>query len=365
MREENDIADSRSSAPPPIWDEDRKAADFAPERARAAFDGFRSWLSQGGGKWIGGFASLALFSLAIFTLAHTFSQIDFSKVRQALAAISGVEILQAFALTALSYLALTGYDALALWQLKTRVGYKLVALASFASYAFSFNLGFPIVTGAAARYWVYSRQRVSALQVANITIISGATFWLGMTATFGMGMIIRAEAVSVVDRLPAFLNFLIGAATLGGVIAYCVWTAIETRRIRIREHLFELPGLLPTLGQIVLGVADLCCAAGALYVILPEGVDLDFTTFVLIYVFACILGVISHSPGGLGVFEATMLHAVPFDAQEGLLASLLLFRVIYYFIPFIAALALLGADEVARRWSALKDAISKIMETRE
>jgi len=364
MREENDFAAPQSNSTPPTWGDDRSGG-FAPETARAAFDELRRRLPKGTGKWLGAFASLALFTLALFTLANTFSQIDFGNVRQAIVAISGGQILQAFALTALSYLALTGYDALALWQLKIRIGYKLVALASFASYAFSFNLGFPIVTGAAARYWIYSRERATALQVANITIISGATFWLGMTATFGTGMILRAEAVSAVDHLPAFLNFLIGVTIMAGVVAYCVWTAIETRRIRIRNHLFELPGLWPTLGQIILGIADLTCAAGALYVIMPQGIELDFITFLLIYVFACILGVISHAPGGIGVFEATMLHAVPFNAQEGLLASLLLFRLIYYFIPFIAALALLGADEVARRWSDLKDAISKIVETRD
>jgi hypothetical protein len=364
MREENDFARSDSNSTPPTWGDDRSAA-FPQEAARAAFEELRRWMSTGAGKWVGAFASLAIFALALFTLANTFAQIDFGKVRQAVVEISGGQIFQAFGLTALSYLALTGYDALALWQLKMRIGYKLVALASFASYAFSFNLGFPIVTGAAARYWIYSRERATALQVANITIISGATFWLGMTATFGAGMIARAESVSAIDHLPAFLNFMIGVAILAAVVAYCVWTAVEVRLIRIRSHLLELPGLWATLGQIVLGVVDLGCAAGALYVILPHGVDLDFTTFVLIYVFACILGVVSHAPGGIGVFEATMLSAVPYNAQEGLLASLLLFRLIYYFIPFIAALALLGADEVARRWSDLKDAISKIMETRD
>lgn len=366
MREESDFVSSDThSTPHSLWENERSAG-LAQENARAAaFDELRRRLPKGAGKLLGAFASLALFALAAFTLASTFSQIDFKDVRAAIAAISAGQILQAFALTALSYLALTGYDALALWQLKMRIGYKIVALASFASYAFSFNLGFPIVTGAAARYWIYSRERATALQVANITIISGATFWLGMAAMFGAGMIVRAEAVSAIDRLPAFLNFLIGALIVAGVAGYCAWTSFETRLIRIRNHLFELPGLWPTLGQIALGLADLSCAAGALFVLMPQGVDLDFMTFVLIYVFACILGVISHAPGGIGVFEATMLHAVPAQAREGLLASLLLFRLIYYFIPFIAALAMLGADEVTRRWSDLKDAISKIVETRD
>jgi uncharacterized membrane protein YbhN (UPF0104 family) len=366
MREDNDYVGSEPiSTPPALWGRDRIADEGKQNAPQAVFDELRRRLPKGAGKLLGVFASLALFTLAAFTLASTFSQIDFGKVRAAVVAISGAQIFQAFALTVLSYLALTGYDALALRQLKMRVGYKTIALASFASYAFSFNLGFPIVTGAAARYWVYSRERATALQVANITIISGTTFWLGMTAMFGIGMIVRAKSISEIDLLPAYLNFFVGALIVVGVVGYCAWTSFETRRIRIRNHLFELPGLWPTLGQILLGVADLSCAAGALFVLMPQGLDLDFMTFVLIYVFACILGVISHAPGGIGVFEATMLHAVPANAQESLLASLLLFRLIYYFIPFIAALALLGADEITRRWDGLKEAISKIVENRD
>ena len=366
MREESDFARSEPIATPPaLWEGNRSSDDARQSAPHAAFDELRRRLPKGAGKILGAFASLAVFTLATFTLASTFSQINYGELRAAIVAMSGGQLLQALAFTALSYLALTGYDALALLQLKMRMRYPTVALGSFASYAFSFNLGFPIVTGAAARYWVYSRERATALQVANITIISGATFWLGMTAMFGVGMIVRAESISAIDRLPALVNFMIGALIVSGVVAYCVWTSIETRRIRIRSHLFELPGLWPTLGQVVLGVADLSCAAAALFVLMPEGHGLDFMTFVVIYVFACILGVISHAPGGIGVFEATMLHAVPAHAQESLLASLLLFRLIYYFIPLIAALAFLGADEVNRRWDDLKDAISKIVENRD
>jgi uncharacterized membrane protein YbhN (UPF0104 family) len=367
MREESDFAGTETApAPPELGEDDRNSYRDIRERARqATFDELRRRLPPGWEKILGGVASLALFAFAAFILARTFAQIHFTDVRAAIAATTGSQVLEALGFTALSYLALTGYDELALRQLKMSVRYRIVALASFTSYAFSFNIGFPIVTGAAVRYWVYSRAQATALQVANITIISGATFWLGMTAVFGAGLMMRAEQISSIDGLPSVVNFLVGALTLAGVAYYCAWVSLATRRMRIRGHIFELPGFWPTAGQTVLGVADLCCAAAALFVLLPEGHGLDFITFVAVYVFACILGVISHAPGGIGVFEAIMLHAVPSHSQESLLASLLLFRLIYYFIPFILALALLGADEVGRRWEGLKDAISKIVENRD
>jgi glycosyltransferase 2 family protein len=92
-------------------------------------------------------------------------------------------------------------------------------------------------------------------------------------------------------------------------------------------------------------------------VLLPESHRLDFFTFAAVYVFACALGIASYAPGGIGVFEATMLKALPVPSQEGLLASLLLFRIIYYLVPFVLALALLGAYEGLRRWPGLKEAM--------
>jgi uncharacterized membrane protein YbhN (UPF0104 family) len=317
------------------------------------------------GKALGGVASLAVFALAGFILAGVVSSVKFADVRGAIAAMSAEQVLGALLLTALSYLALTGYDELALRQLGLRVRYRIAALASFTSYAFSFNLGFPVVTAAAVRYWIYSRIGVSAVQVANITVIAGVTFWLGMASVVGAGLMARAGELAAIDKLPTFVNFALGLLICAGVGYYLVWVSLRRRSVRLRGHRFELPGFIPSLGQTILGVADLCCAAAALYALLPQDTHLDFFTFASVYVFACVLGVVSHAPGGIGVFEATMLNALPGHSQESLLASLLLFRVIYYFLPFILALALLGADEGSRRWTSLRETITRIMEARE
>lgn len=321
-------------------------------------------LAPSAAKIVGGLVSLSLFLLAGFILVRVFSSIHFSDLRAAMAATSAGQLLGALPFAALSYVALTGYDALALRQLGVRVPYRVTSLASFASYAFSFNLGFPLVTSAAVRFWVYSRVGLTALEVANITVIAGVTFWLGMTAAVGAGLAARAGEIAAIDRLPAFLNWILGVLVLAGVLAYIVWVSLSRRCVRLRGRLFELPGFGLTIGQMVLGVVDLCCAAGSLYALLPAHDGLDFFTFVSIYVFACILGIVSHAPGGIGVFEATMLHALPAHSQESILAPLVLFRLIYYFAPFLLALALLGADEGARRWGSLREAISKIIEDR-
>ena len=328
------------------------------------FKSLRDRLPKGALSALGVAASLAVFALAAYILGKTLSNLSYADLLNAFRATSATQILAALALSTLSYLFLTGYDVVALRHLRAHAPYRVAALASFASYAISFNIGFPVITSAAVRYWIYSRVALSALQVANITVFAGVTFWLGMTLMMGGGFVYGASALAAIDGAPPILHIIVGVLILSGVLFYFGWVTVERRSIKLRGHSLDLPGFVPTAAQFALGVADLCCASGALYVLLPAGVPLDFVPFVAVYVVACILGVISHAPGGIGVFEATMLHAIPAASQESVLASLLLFRMVYYFIPFVVALALLGADEGARRWTTLREAIARILEER-
>jgi hypothetical protein len=303
--------------------------------------------------------SLAIAIFSLYILGRTFSAVSLTDLRAAIAATSAEQIAAAAALTAVSFLALTGYDALALRQLRTRVAYATTALASFTSYAISFTLGFPLITAGTVRYWIYSQVGLSATKVATLTIFAGVTFWFGMVFVIGAALAFHADAISAINHLKPVLNFLMGFGLLAAIFSYLVWVTLRRRHVRIRGFRLELPGLGLTLGQVVLGVIDQCAAAGVLYVLLPHHSELDFFTFVATYVFACILGVASNAPGGIGVFEAAMLKAIPVVSQESLLASLLLFRAIYYLAPFVLALAFLGAHEGFRRWKSLREAMRR------
>jgi uncharacterized membrane protein YbhN (UPF0104 family) len=313
----------------------------------------RKWLAR-----LGTGFSLCILVLSGFVLTRTVSGLHWSELRAALAATSMEQIVAACVLTACSYLALTGYDAVALRQLRVAVPYRTTALGSFTSFAISFTLGFPLITAGTVRYWIYSRVGLTAAKVASLTVITGLTFWLGMALVIGIAMVIQPDNITAVNRLAGWVNLIIGLAILGGMMFYLAWVSRGRRRIRVQGLRLELPGLGLTLSQLALGVVDLCCAAGALFVILPQGHGLDFISFCAAYVLACLLGIASHMPGGIGAFEATMLNAVPAPSAEALLASLLLFRIIYYVGPFILALALLGANESILRWKSLRAAMS-------
>jgi glycosyltransferase 2 family protein len=298
--------------------------------------------------------SVAILCLSVFILARTLTTVNYGELRGAIQAAASRQIALALGCAACSYLALTGYDFLALRQLRLRVPYRTAALASFTSYAISFTMGFPLITAGVVRYWIYSQAGVRAGKVASLTVIAGVTFWLGMALVLGMALAFGSNGLAAVDHLGHSVNVALGAATLFGLLCYLVWVARGPRRTRISGLRLELPGLGLSLGQILLGVIDLCSASGALYVMLPAG-SITFPSFAGIYVLACLIGIASNVPGGVGAFEATILNTVPSSSPEALLASLLMFRVIYYLGPFVLALALLGAHEVFQRWKGLRE----------
>jgi hypothetical protein len=300
-------------------------------------------------------AAIVTVSLAIFV--RTLIRVDPAKFKAAIAGTGGDQVMLAFAFAALSYLALTGYDGLALRHLKIKAPYRLTALASFTSYAFSFTLGFPLVTGAAVRYWIYGPAGLSAGKVASLTIVAGITFWLGMGLVVGAGFLSASEPIAYIDHFHPLANRLIGLGVIGALIVYLAWVGGARRREAAVLGGFRFPGLLLTLGQMALGVVDICSAAAALYVLLPRDDRLGFPTFATLYSFASMLGIASHAPGGLGVFEATILQGVG-GSENAVLASLLIFRGVYYVVPFIAAMALLGGAEAVRRWRSLREAMS-------
>lgn len=308
---------------------------------------------------LGTLGSLAIFGLSVYVLIRTLADVSIAALREAVAATSAEQLAMAVAFTAISFLALTGYDALALRQLKLRVPYPTSALASFTSYAISFMLGFPLITGGAVRLWVYSQAGLAATKVASLTLVAGITFWLGMGLVIGTGLVVERAALADLNQLKVAVNVLIGLCVLAAILAYLVWVSLKPRHVRAQGFRLDLPGFAVTLGQMVLGVIDICAGAAALYVLLPKGHGLGYFTFATSYSFACMLGIASHAPGGIGVLEAAMIKIVATPPEAALLASLLLFRIIYYLGPFILALALLGANEILRRWASLRAAMEQ------
>ncbi len=291
--------------------------------------------------------SLVIIASAAVVLYRILRGIEFSDVVVALKATNPFDVLLASLFVAAGYFTLTFYDLFAVRTIgANHIPYRIAALAGFTSYSVGHNVGASVFTGGAVRYRVYSAWGLTAIDVAKICFIAGLTFWLGNVAVLGLGIAYEPEAASAIDQLPPWFNRVIALAGLLVLAGYVAWVWVKPRVIGRADWVVTLPGGPLTLLQIVIGIIDLSCCALAMYVLLPDDPHIDFIKLAVIFVSATLLGFASHSPGGLGVFDAAMLVAlIEFEKGE-LVAGLLLFRLLYYVIPFALSLIILGVREL-------------------
>src|SRR4051812_14065643 len=290
--------------------------------------------------------SLTIIVIAGVVLYRMLRGIDFNEVFLALATTDPFDFGMAALFVAAGYFTLTFYDLFALRTIGRRdVPYRIAALAGFTSYSIGHNVGASVFTGGAVRYRIYSAWGLDAIEVAKICFIAGLTFWLGNITVLGFGFSYHPQAASDIDQLPLWLNRTLGIAALAILCGYISWVWRTPRVIGRQNWQVRLPSGPSTLLQIVIGMVDLSCCALAMYMLVPNDPHMQFIDVAVIFITATLLGFASHSPGGLGVFDAAMLVALwEFDAEE-LLAGLLIFRLLYYLVPFMLALAVLGIRE--------------------
>jgi len=302
--------------------------------------------------WLGACLSVAIITAAAFVLYHNLRGIDLREVLEAIAATEPRDVAIAAGFVAAAYFTLTLYDLFALRTIGRKdVPYGVAALAGFTSYAIGHNVGASVFTGGAVRYRIYSAHGLSAIEVAKLCFIAGLTFWLGNAAVLGLGISYAPAAGSALDQLPPWLNRAAALGVLAVLVAYVAWVWRTPRVIGRQNWEVTLPNGRLTLLQIVIGIIDLACCAAAMYMLVPDEPYIGFIFLAVIFVAATLLGFASHSPGGLGVFDAAMLIALWQYDKEDLLAGLLLFRVLYYLTPFTLSLAILGGRET---WLSLR-----------
>jgi uncharacterized membrane protein YbhN (UPF0104 family) len=248
-----------------------------------------------------------------------------------------------------AFCTLTFYDFFALRTIgKKHVPYRIAALSSFTSYSIGHNIGATMFTGGAIRFRIYSDYGLSAIDVAKICFLSGLTFWLGNTFVLGIGMAWHPWAASAMDQLPPAINRLIALGAITAIIAYLVWLTLGDGRRELGQNGWKvvLPSAPLTLLQILIGVVDLGFCALAMYLLMPAQPAIDFVSLAVVFILATLLGFASHAPGSIGVFDAAMLVALPEFGREQLLATLVVFRILYFLIPFGIAISVMGTREL-------------------
>jgi len=291
--------------------------------------------------------SLLIIVIAVATLYHLLRGIDVGNVIAALKAQSPLHILIAGTLVISGYANLICYDLFALHTIgKYKIPLRVVAFASFTSYTIGHSLGAATLTCGLVRFRVYSFWNLNVVDIAKIAFMTGMTFWLGNVFVLGGAVAYAPAALSVVDHLPPWINRVIGLSGLFAIGCYLIWLIPQPRIVGRADWRIALPNPRRTFLQIGIGTLDRCLASLSIFMLLPSGPSVGFATIVVIFVLATLLGAISHTPGSLGVVEAAILIGLPQYQREDLLATLLTFRVLDFFLPLILATLMFGLREM-------------------
>ncbi|MBW0298466.1 hypothetical protein B4P00_19970 [Shewanella xiamenensis] len=304
--------------------------------------------------------SLIIFTVSLFLLYNLEQDYQLNDIFLEIKQFAPSKILLAVLLTLVSYLLLTLYDYLAIRKLKSPLSYQQIAPVSFLAFTFSNTIGFSLLTGTSIRYKFYSELGLSGNNITQVVLACSVTFFLGLFFICGLALIsFPAEQLSDLP-LPTWffsLNRVIGILMLLGVISYFVFSLIWKRSIHFRGFELAPPIFSLSLKQFLVSSIDWIVVGTLFYSLLPEVDGLSYLQVLSIFFVANAIGVLAHVPGGIGVFETVVTVTLSqYLPAEQILSSVIIYRLMYYIVPFVLALMYFVATLVLTN----KDKFSKL-----
>jgi phosphatidylglycerol lysyltransferase len=295
-----------------------------------------------------------LFSCALYIVHQQLQTHNLTDILKSLKSTSDQIIFYAFVLTVINYLVLAAYDYLALlFTGHKQIPIKKMIAAALLSYSISNNTGHAWAAGGSIRYRFYTKWGVPGWDILKISLFQTVTYLLGAITLGLIGSLVLPFYLAKSVNEPQEIHWvsLICLLTLS---AY--WAAVFFWRKPLILKGFELylPSPAMTLWQTLVSCVDVVLSSLVMWVLLIGKVKLSFGAFLVVFVVAQVLGVISQVPGGIGVFESAFLWLIadilPSDQHLVIIGALLLYRLIYYFLPLLfAGAGLLGFELYTRR----------------
>ncbi|MCP1420730.1 phosphatidylglycerol lysyltransferase [Pseudomonas laurylsulfativorans] len=300
--------------------------------------------------------TLLLFAIALIACRHLLSELDLYALHDSILEVPKPALMGALGATVAGFIILLGYE----WSASRYAGVSLaprtLALGGFTAFAIGNAIGLSMLSGGSVRYRLYARHGLGAAEVAQMTLFASLSLGCALPPLAALATLSNLPAASAALGLSEVLLGVVASVVL--VLFSVLAIGIYRRRlpdqpypdnllVRIGRRTLRLPGRRLTFLQLLITALDVAAAATVLYLLLPE--TPPFGVFLLVYLLALAAGVLSHVPGGVGVFEAILLAA--FSDTLGaapLAAALLLYRLIYVVLPLLVACLLLLINEGQR-----------------
>jgi uncharacterized membrane protein YbhN (UPF0104 family) len=294
--------------------------------------------------------SLVVVGLAFYGLHGALRHVNLKQVIDALRGVHAHEIGLAVLFAAGSFLAIAGQEFFALKTAKHPLSFPVAGLGSFIAQSIGHSSGFSVAVGAGLRYRLYSMFGLRFAEVAKVQASFSGTIGVALVLQIATAMLLHP---GLLDHQVALSHGLIRGIGIGLVAICLALLAVTAWRgpFALFGRRVELPPFRYLAPQLLCSVIDIACLAAAASVLLPAGLHADYPTMLGIAVVSLTLGIASSVPGGLGVFESSVLLLMaPSPALAApTVASLLAFRALYYLAPLVLGLVALGVVELWRR----------------
>jgi len=298
------------------------------------------------GQVAGAVVGVLFLVLAVRLLRHELSPDVLARIPAAVASLQWWQIGGAVVVSVLVHLWLGLFDKLGLSTLGiTNVPTKAAVRTGFIAYSFVHNIGLSALTGNVIRMKRYAAYNVRPASVAKLFVCLIATMWIGFTVAFGASILVWPTGL-----LPMSIGVerALGIAMLAVVAGYILLCRFGPARLRRDDATLKLPDARHATAQVAMGTINWAATAFVLWLVLPESAAYHDVLAALCM--AQVVVIASHVPGGVGVLEGTLLVLLGDRVDPaGLAAGVVLFRAIYFLLPFVISIAVLIGEQVWRR----------------
>ncbi|GBH23178.1 bifunctional lysylphosphatidylglycerol flippase/synthetase MprF [Burkholderia vietnamiensis] len=291
--------------------------------------------------------ALGIGLLLLVVFQHLSQSVDYRSVIRQLRQMSAREWGASLAATAFSYLALVARDAVGLRYVGATVPRAALWTGAIAGSALGNATGFGALTGGAVRARVYGVSGVTPAQIGRMTVFTSGTLALALVLMTAVGMVCVPQTLAAMLHVAPAVPTWSGAALLAALAAMTAMCGRTARPVvtRFKWLSFDVPARRDLVAQVVYAVLDVVAAGLTLWVLLPAA-PVGFPTFITVYAAALLLGMIGHTPGGIGVFEAAMVFTLGREVPaHAMVAALIAYRAIYFGVPLVLSAGLLAGFE--------------------
>ena len=304
---------------------------------------------------VGALVTVTIILVALWFLHRELAGISLAAILSHIRSVPTWSLIAASGFAVCSYAVLTGYDAVALRYLGRDIPYRQSALTSFMAFAVGHNVGVASLSGGSIRYRMYTLAGLNASEVARLIVFISSTFGIGASALLGISLLLMPATQTAILRLPAPVAQVAGYVLLSVPFLYVALTMLRVSPVRFGNWSISIPSTRIAVAQVGIAAADIMFAAATLFVLLEPQLHIGFLSFLGIFMLALGAGVVSNVPGGIGVFEAVLVAALPHVELPALLGTIIIYRLIYYVGPLILALLLLVGHESRRQGRKLTE----------